>query len=61
MTNEQQEKADLSQGEVKNEMQIKEIVKQIQPVSEKWREKARERLANLIIPQGSLGDLLALA
>ncbi|MEW5898622.1 MAG: nicotinate-nucleotide--dimethylbenzimidazole phosphoribosyltransferase [Bacillota bacterium] len=42
-------------------MQIKEIVKQIQPASEKWREKARERLANLIIPQGSLGDLLALA
>ena len=37
------------------------VTKNIEPVSETWREKAAQHLKNLAIPQGSLGDLLKLA
>ncbi len=40
---------------------LKTTLEQIQPVSTHWRVKARNHLANLAIPPGSLGELLDLA
>lgn len=38
-----------------------EAIKDIEPSSEEWRQKAKNHLNNLAIPQGSLGQLLKLA
>lgn len=42
-------------------LRLEDVVEGIVPVSPEWREKARERLDNLAIPIGSLGQLLDLA
>ncbi len=42
-------------------MTLDQILKRIQPVSEEWLSKARERLDNLTKPRGSLGVLEDLA
>lgn len=42
-------------------LQLQEVIKGIKPVSKDWRKRARERLNNLAIPIGSLGQLLDLA
>lgn len=42
-------------------LRLNDVVEGIRPVSREWRLKARERLRNLAIPPGSLGDLLDLA
>jgi len=42
-------------------LRLDDVVKGIVPVSPEWRKKARERLNNLAIPIGSLGQLLDLA
>lgn len=42
-------------------LQLDEVVKGIRPVSREWRSRARERLNNLAIPLGSLGQVLDIA
>ncbi|MGB4503557.1 MAG: nicotinate-nucleotide--dimethylbenzimidazole phosphoribosyltransferase [Syntrophaceticus sp.] len=43
------------------ELRLQDVVNGIVPVSQGWRTKARERLNNLAVPIGSLGQLLDLA
>jgi len=40
---------------------LEATVQGIKPIKEEWRKRARERLDNLIIPPGSLGELLNIA
>ena len=40
---------------------LSEVTGGIRPASEKWRQAAREHIKNLTMPEGSLGELLALA
>ena len=42
-------------------LRLQDVVKGIVPVSQDWRTRARERLNNLAIPIGSLGQMLDLA
>jgi nicotinate-nucleotide--dimethylbenzimidazole phosphoribosyltransferase len=42
-------------------LKLSEVVSGIEPVSEQWRQKAREYMKNLAMPQDSLGELLTLA
>ncbi len=42
-------------------LKLADVIKGIEPVSQKWRQKARRYLNNLAIPQGSLGELLGIA
>src|SRR5690554_3810325 len=42
-------------------LKLSEVASGIEPVSEEWRQKAREYIKNLAMPQGSLGELLTLA
>lgn len=42
-------------------LRLEDVVKGIVPVSQDWRTRARERLDNLAIPIGSLGQMLDLA
>ena len=43
------------------ELKLDHIAAEIKPVSAEWHERARNYLNNLTAPQGSLGELLALA
>jgi nicotinate-nucleotide--dimethylbenzimidazole phosphoribosyltransferase len=43
------------------ELTLAEVIKEIEPSSKEWSQKARIHLNNLAIPQGSLGQLLELA
>lgn len=40
---------------------LQEVIEGIEPLNTEWRERAREYLNKLAIPQGSLGELLNLA
>jgi nicotinate-nucleotide--dimethylbenzimidazole phosphoribosyltransferase len=40
---------------------LEQLISGIEPVSEEWRQRARDYLVNLTAPPGSLGELLALA
>jgi len=42
-------------------LRLSEVASGIEPVSEEWRQKAREYIKNLAMPQDSLGELLILA
>lgn len=51
----------ISVYEVKNMMNMDNILYHIEPVKEEWKEKAQERLNALAIPTGSLGVMTSLA
>lgn len=43
------------------ELTLEQVLAGIEPASQKWQLKAKSRLINLAVPQGSLGELLRLA
>lgn len=42
-------------------LKLAEVITGIEPVSQEWRQRARQYLNTLAIPQGSLGELLRIA
>lgn len=42
-------------------VKLQDVITGIEPVSQAWRQKAKDYLANLATPPGALGDLLLLA